>query len=193
MFSLFPAYLLPVAIFLARILDVSLGTIRIVMVARGFKFRAAALGFFEVLIWVIVVSEVLANLDHWVNFVAYAAGFAAGTFSGMLIEDRLKVGTIIVRIITPNDSRRLLEALREAGFILTVVSGRGGLGGPVSVIFTILRRRRFEEIVAIIERHDPKAFYSYEDVKYATSEGFLANTSRERTPLGRLLWLRKEF
>lgn len=195
MFTFIPVYLLPLVIFLSRIMDVSLGTIRIVMVSRGYKYKAAFLGFFEVLIWALVVSELLANLDNWLNFVAYAGGFATGTFFGMFIEDKLKVGTIIVRIITQDKKKELTEALKAAGFAITSIDGQGGFG-PVNIIFTVLKRKRWNEMISIIELHDPKAFYSSEDVKYATSAGGHnsdSNLNKERSSVSRLLGLRKGF
>lgn len=190
MFQLLPVSLIPLFIFLARITDVSLGTIRIVMVSRGFKWRAAILGFFEVLLWLIVVSEILKNLDHWQNYLAYAGGFAAGTYVGMYIEGMLKVGTIIVRIITPNPHEDLVQALKNAGFMITVVDGHGG-ESPVKIIFTLLKRRRWNEVVSIIETHDSEAFYSSEDVKFASSTHALEAPNGKRTPVNKLLGLRK--
>lgn len=188
MFDLFPAYLVPVLIFVSRISDVSLGTMRIAMVSRGLKLRAAILGFFEVLIWTIVVTELLQNLDVWVNYVAYAGGFAMGTYVGMTIESKLKVGTIIVRIITQGKFSELSEALKDAGFTITSLEAEGGFG-PVRIIFTILKRKRWNEVVSTIEKHDPKAFYTSEDVKYSTSSGHMS--SPNTTPFHRLLGIRK--
>ena len=96
----FGSYGIALLIFFLRIGDVSLGTIRIIFVARGNKFIAPLLGFFEVFIWVIAISNIIQHLDNWVNYVAYAGGFAAGNFIGMLIEERLAVGVSLVRIIT---------------------------------------------------------------------------------------------
>lgn len=190
MFDLFPAFAVPILIFVARIADVSLGTLRIVMVSRGYKFKAACLGFFEVLIWTIVVTELLQNLDNWVNYIAYAGGFATGTYIGMLIESKLKVGTIIVRVITQNKFEDLTEHLKLAGFTITSLDAEGGFG-PVKIIFTVLKRKRWNEVVSIIETIDPKAFYSSEDVKFSTSEGMIDRLSGKRNPSNRLLGLRK--
>ncbi len=190
MFDLFPAYLTPIVIFFARIIDVSLGTIRILMVSRGQKALAAFLGFFEVLVWAIVVTELIKNLDNWINFVAYAGGFAAGTFIGIYIEEILKVGTIIVRIITRDRFRELSNALKEAKFTITSLDGSGGYV-PVKVIFTVLKRKRWKEIVAIIETYDPEAFYSVEEVKYASAKKKLQKAGNEKRLVYRLLRLRK--
>lgn len=185
-----PEVFLPIIIFFARITDVSLGTIRIVMVSRGFKWRAAFLGFFELLLWTIVVAQLMQNLGAWQNYVAYAAGFSAGTFVGMIIEDKLKVGTIIVRIITQKEEKVLAEALKKAGFTITIVDGHGGFA-PVKIIFTVLKRRRWNEVVSLIQKHDPDAFYSSEDVKFASSIYPANNSVKKRSPFNRLLGLRK--
>ena len=189
MFDLLPSYLIPVFIFLARICDVSLGTIRIAMVSRELKFRAALLGFFEVLIWALVVTGLLQNLDNWVNYVAYAGGFASGTFVGMYIEGKMKVGTIVVRIITQDKHHELSDALKGAGFTITLIEGHGGFA-PVTLLFTVLKRKRWHEVEKIINLHDPAAFYSYEDVKFASSHGEI-DSLPGRSPVNRLLRLRK--
>lgn len=190
MLSLIPAIFIPVFIFIARIMDVSLGTLRIVMVSRGYKFKAALLGFFEVLIWAFVVAELLKNLNNWVNYVAYAGGFAVGTYVGMYIESKVKVGTIIVRIITQNKKDEIVEALKEAGFAITSIEAQGGFG-PVNIIFTVLRRRRWNEVVSIIESNDPAAFYSSEDVTYANSSLDLNRLDNDRAATNKLLSVRK--
>ncbi|MDX1639267.1 MAG: DUF2179 domain-containing protein [Balneolaceae bacterium] len=170
LFDIIPAFWIPVVIFFARIGDVSLGTIRIIFVSRGMKFRVALLGFVEVLIWILVVTQLLQHLDNWVNFVAYAAGFSAGTYLGILLENKLKVGTIIVRVITNEDATGLAEKLMESCFRIIRLHGRGKQG-PVEVIFSILKRKRWNEVVNIIESFDTDAFYSVEDVKYSSAGG----------------------
>ena len=160
------------------------------MVSRGYKFKAAALGFFEVLIWAFVVAELLKNLNNWVNYVAYAGGFSVGTYVGMYIESKVKVGTIIVRIITQNKKDEIVEALKEAGFTITSIEAQGGFG-PVNIIFTVLRRRRWNEVVSIIESNDPTAFYSSEDVTYANSALDLTRLDENRGATNKLLSLRK--
>ena len=93
----FTYVILPLLIFLARIADVSIGTIRIVMVAKGQKMIAPILGFFEVLIWLLAISKIMQNLDNWVCYVAYGAGFATGNYIGMIIEEKLAMGIKIGR------------------------------------------------------------------------------------------------
>ncbi|MDR9419287.1 DUF2179 domain-containing protein [Gracilimonas sp.] len=186
----FSVYVMPVLIFFARIADVSLGTLRITMVSRGYKLQSALLGFFEVLIWVIVVAQLLTNLDHWVNYVAYAAGFSAGTFIGLYIEDKMKVGTVLVRIITLNKSGELIEALKEAGVAVTSVDAKGGYN-DVKVIFTVMKRKKLNKVFTIVKEIDPEAFFSTEDVKYSNKHHDHLLKPDDQNPFDRLLRLRK--
>lgn len=186
----FPAYILPLLIFFARIADVSLGTLRITMVSRGYKWESAILGFFEVLIWVIVVAQLLTNLDHWVNYIAYAAGFSAGTFMGLYIEDKMKVGTVLVRIITLQKSHDIIEALKEAGVAVTSMDAKGGFN-DVKVIFTVLKRKKLNKVFDIVKEIDPEAFFSTEDVKYSNKHHDHLVNPDDRSPIDRLLRIRK--
>lgn len=170
MIELIPNTWMPVFIFCARICDVSLGTLRIAFVSKGMRLRAAALGFLEVLIWIIVVAQLIGHLNNWINFIAYAAGFSAGTYLGMWLENKLKVGTLIVRIIGAENMEKLISSLKEAGFMLTHVNAEGSQG-PVDIVFTIVKRRQWDEVKNIINDFDSDAFYSVEDVKFASGSG----------------------
>jgi uncharacterized protein YebE (UPF0316 family) len=191
-FDLLPVYLIPIVIFISRIADVSLGTLRIIFVSRGMKTYAALLGFFEVLIWIVVVTEVLQNLDHWYNLVAYAAGFAAGNYVGIVIENKIKMGMLIYRIITPKESKDLIQKLRELGFGVTSVIGQGK-DGNVKVIFTIVRRRQWPLIHEVIDTYVPKAFYSVEEVKHVSQVAsvFGQDYPKNNNPMDRMLRMRK--
>lgn len=163
--EIIPAAWLPLFIYLSRILDVSIGTLRIMFVSKGLRGKATVLGFIEVLIWIIVVAQIFQNLDNWFNYVAYAAGFATGTFIGMYIEERMKVGVQIFRIIVGQESEELVSNLLEANFRITEVDGKGKYG-PVKVIFSVAKRKRWQELINILNTHAPNAFYSIEDVKH---------------------------
>ncbi|MAL16998.1 MAG: hypothetical protein CL670_08075 [Balneola sp.] len=183
-------FALPIIIFFSRIADVSLGTLRITMVSRGYKWQSALLGFFEVLIWVIVVAQLLNNLNHWVNYIAYAAGFSAGTFIGLYIEEKMKVGTVLVRIITLYKAGDLIEALKEAGVAVTSVDAKGGFN-DVKVIFSVLKRKKLNNIFEIVKDVDPEAFFSTEDVKYSNKHHDHLVNPDNRSPIDRLLRIRK--
>ena len=191
MLSIFPEYWIPLFIFVARVVDVSMGTLRIIFVSRGMRIRAALLGFIEVLLWIIIVAQVFQNLDNWVNYIAYAGGFSVGTFLGITFERKLKVGTIIIRVITNEDASGLISRLKNAGFMITRVGAEGGKG-PVEIIFTIIKRKRWNEAVDIIESFDKEAFYSVEDVKYTSAgESNKIPLPLSRSAFDRLLRIRK--
>lgn len=159
-----PGIYIPLFIFFARILDVSLGTLRIMFVSKGLRAKATLLGFVEVLIWIVIVAQLFQNLDNWVNYVAYAGGFATGTFIGMYIEERMQVGVQIFRIIVGEESDLLAEKLKDAGFRLTEIDGKGKYGS-VKILFTIARRKRWHDLKEILRKYAPDAFFSVEDVK----------------------------
>jgi len=139
-------------------------------VSKGLRNRATILGFVEVLIWIIVVSQIFQNLENWYNYIAFAAGFSAGNYVGMMIEDKLKVGIQIFRIIIRESAEELVDSLRNAGFRVTTLNA-SGLKGEVKIIFTVAKRKRWKELIGIIRDVNPDAFYSVEDVKY-TNELF---------------------
>jgi len=167
----FTFVLLPVLIFLARILDVSFGTIRIIFISRGRKFLAPAIGFFEILIWLVAIGKVMQNLTNVYCYIAYAGGFAAGNFTGMWIEEKLAMGTLIIQIITKKDASALINNLKSSGYGVTVVPAEGSTG-QVHIVYSLIKRSALKDVVAIIKRFNPKAFYSIEDVRFA-SKGIL--------------------
>ena len=156
---------IPFLVFLARILDVSVGTLRIIFVSKGFKNYAALLGFFESLVWILAVSQVMKHMDNWVTYAAFALGFAVGNYVGMLIEERIAIGNQIIRIITRHDATELVDYLREHGHGVTSIDADGD-GGPVKLLFTVARRRKLETIISIIKQFNPTAFYPTEDVRF---------------------------
>jgi uncharacterized protein YebE (UPF0316 family) len=167
--NLFSYFILPLLIFFARICDVSIGTMRIIFVSKGKKNIAPFLGFFEVLIWIIAVSKIMQNLDHYVNYVAYAAGFATGNFVGMLIEERLAVGIQLIRVITNRQGNELVRLLSVEGFGATLVNAHGAREN-VDMIYTIVQRNDLKKVLEVITAFNPKAFYSIEEIR-STSEG----------------------
>ena len=160
----------PALIFLARVLDVGVGTLRIAMVARGYRRVAPLLGFCESLIWLVAISQVVQHLDRPVHYLAWSAGFATGTWAGLLLEEKLAFGLLAVRIITDEDASQLVEELETAAFDTTSFAARG-IRGRVRLLFSVIRRRDLERFRAIVQRHQPKAFVSVSDVRSA-SEGF---------------------
>lgn len=154
---------LPLLIFLARITDVSVGTVRLILVSRGFKYLAPIAGFFEVLIWILVIGQIMQNLTNPVCYIAYAGGFATGNFVGLLIAEKLSLGSVIIRVIIPKPALGLIERLRESQYGVTAMDGQGA-NGPVQIIFTIVRRREVDAVIGVVKEFNPHAFYSIEDV-----------------------------
>lgn len=187
-FSILPTVFVPVFIFFARIFDVSIGTLRIMFVAKGFKLEAALLGFVEILIWIIVIVQIFNNLDNWLNYIAYAGGFASGVYIGMFIEERMKKGVQLFRIVPVKESGILFEKLKESGFRVVAVDGEDR-SGSVKVIFTIAKRSRWQELANLISLYAPNSFYSVEDVRF-TSE-LEENPVVKKDILTRMLKLRK--
>ncbi len=163
--DLFTYGLLPLLIFLARISDVTIGTIRIVMVAKGQKGIAPLLGFFEVLIWLLAISKIIQNLDNWVCYIAYGAGFATGNYIGMIIEEKLAYGIVQLQIITQKDAPDLIEKLKTEGYGITHQEAHGAIE-EVSIIYSIVKRTDLSRVIKIIRTYNPNAFYSIADVKF---------------------------
>jgi uncharacterized protein YebE (UPF0316 family) len=163
--DLFAFGVLPLLIFFSRIADVTIGTIRIVMVAKGQKMIAPFLGFFEVLIWLIAISQIIQHLDNWVCYFAYGAGFATGNYIGMIIEEKLAVGIVQLQIITRADAHKLIEKLKSEGYGITHQEAHGAIE-EVSVIYSIIKRTDLSKVDEIIKTYNPNAFYSIADVKF---------------------------
>lgn len=163
-----PDLLLPLSIFLAEMAVVAISTMRIIFIGRGLKTMAAGLGFFEVTIWLFAIGQVMTNLDSPLCFAAFAGGFVAGNYLGMSLEQRLAIGSVLVRVITGRDSGQLIELLRDAGCGVTRV-GAHGLQGPVEIVFTVIRRRRLGEVLALVRRFDADAFYSIDELQASAS------------------------
>ncbi len=163
--------LIPLLIFLARICDVSLGTIRIISVSRGLKLMAAAVGFFEVMIWLFAIGQIMQNLTNMFNYLAYAGGYAAGNYVGIFIEEKISMGVLMMRIITREEDKPLADALSSAGYGVTRLSGCGARG-PVHLIFTVIKRKDFRHVADIVQSFHPNAFYTAEEVKSIHSPPF---------------------
>jgi uncharacterized protein YebE (UPF0316 family) len=172
----FTYMVLPLLIFLARICDVTLDTVRVIYLNRGMKHIVPILGFFEVLIWLLAIGQIMKNLTSPIHYIAYASGFAAGNWVGIMVEEKLSVGTVLVRVITKRDPAPLIEHLRKEGHTTTVHEAYGETG-PSKILFTVAKRKEIKNIIPIIKEHNPNAFYTIEDMRYV-SETQTPKTSR---------------
>jgi uncharacterized protein YebE (UPF0316 family) len=173
--------ILALVIFIARVLDVSLGTVRTIVVFRGHRLLAAVIGFFEIVIWVIAAGQVLKNLDAWYLIVAYAGGFGTGNYIGIWLEAKLAIGREMVSAISFRADGGLAKLLRERGFRAIDVDADMGRGPAVDLVITVTRRRRVPELLRTILEADPEAQYSISDIKMA-HEGFDPGLIAPRAP-----------
>lgn len=188
MFASF-APLLSLGIFLAEMCVVTVGTLRIIFIARGWRYLAPLLGFVEVVTWLFAISQVMQHLSSPECFLAFALGFTAGNFLGMHIERKLAMGKVIVRIITHRDAGDLLDELRAGNFGYTCVHGEGATG-PVRVVMTVVQRRQLDQVLRLVEASHPKAFYSVDELQDA-SDGIFPSCQPRRAGLlpSALRWL----
>jgi uncharacterized protein YebE (UPF0316 family) len=162
--DLFNWLILPLLIFLARTCDVTLATLRNIFISRNIKKIVPFLGFFEVLIWLVAVSQTIHNLHNVACYIAFAGGYSMGIFVGITIEEKLALGKQVLRIITNQDPTSLVSALYDAKMGVTVIEGRG-VKGPVKVIFTTLKRKDVQIVDEMIRKYTPNAFYTIEDIR----------------------------
>ncbi|EMO53125.1 DUF2179 domain-containing protein [Leptospira noguchii] len=168
---IFDYILLPCFIFLSRVTDVSIGTIRVILLTREKKGIAASLGFLEVLLWIVVITQVIKNLNNIFCYLAYAGGFATGTFIGMILEEKLAIGFSLLRIISPQNGNEIANKLSEAGYGVTTMNGHGSRG-PVKIVFTVLKRKKINQAMKIVQSVEPDVFYSIENARRTNTTAF---------------------
>ncbi|MCF7799062.1 DUF2179 domain-containing protein [Candidatus Woesearchaeota archaeon] len=169
--GLFNWLIMPILIFIARLLDMSLGTLRVIFISKGQKFWAPLIGFFEVLIWLVVVRQIITSMNNPLWAIAYAGGFAAGTYIGILFSEKINIGEVLFRIITKKDSDKLIQELKESGFGITV-SKSADKKDKATIIHTVVHTRDVKKVGKLIIKHNPKAFYTIEDVKKVSAGVF---------------------
>jgi len=189
--ELFNWVILPLLIFFARVADVSLGTLRIIFVSKGLRILAPIFGFFEVIIWLMAISQIMQNMNNVSCYIAYGAGFAAGNWVGILLSERLSIGFEIVRIITKKDASELIEDLRQNGYGVTSIPAEGASGG-VHLIFSLVNRSDLGRVVQSIRKFNPRAFYSVEDVRMVAEGVFPAKTPFFRKNYLKMFMLRRK-
>ncbi|HCV16254.1 MAG TPA: hypothetical protein DF637_07970 [Rikenellaceae bacterium] len=157
-------YILPFVIFFGRIVDVSLGTLRIIFVSKGEKYIAPIIGFFEVLIWIVVISEIFSRANDIGAYLSYAAGYASGNFIGILIEQKIAFGILLCRVYTKGNGKELVSLLNRQNFGATLIHGTGSLG-EIDVIETVVDRNKMNKVERIFTEFDPNVFFVVEDVR----------------------------
>jgi Uncharacterized protein conserved in bacteria len=167
MFEIFDIYpwLLPVVIFFGRICDVTLGTLRIIFVSKGERYKAPIVGFFEVFIWVVIISQIFSHANSLASYLAYAAGYAAGNYVGILVENKIAFGFQLLRVYTKQDCGELVRSLNKMNVGATVLKGEGAIS-HVHIIEIVISRKSQQSVLSEVIKHDPSAFYIIEDVRY---------------------------
>jgi uncharacterized protein YebE (UPF0316 family) len=187
--DLFAWVILPLLIFIARILDVSIGTMRLIFVSKGLKYLAPVLGFFEVTIWLLAIGQIMQHLDNVMCYIAYGCGFAMGNFLGIVLEEKMSIGTVLIRVIPQKETSQLSANLRENGFGVTEVDVEG-MKGKVKMILSIINRKDIKDYIDKVHTFNPKAFYTIEDVN-AVKDGYM-KIHHSFTPFDRMRFLRRK-
>lgn len=179
-FDFYGFVILPLLIFLARILDQSFGILRIIFATKGFKLPVLGFAFFESFIWLLAVRQILVKVDNFLYFVVFAGGFACGNIFGIYLEEKLSIGFVIIRVVFQKNADISIRNLKERGFRLTIVDALG-MEGNVKMIFSTIKRKQVKEFIGILNVENPKAFYTIEDVK-EVREGFIGRRRIQTTP-----------
>ena len=184
--ELYAWVILPVLIFLARICDVSMETIRVIYISRGIKLLAPIIAFFEIVIWLLAFEVVMKDLSNFANFIAFALGFATGTWVGLVIEERLSIGMVIMRIITSQESEEQIASYLAAEHCGATRLDAQGSRGYVKMILSLVNRTDVPRIMTYIQTVNPHAFFSIEDVRYVNEGVF-----RPKKPNVIATWFRR--
>ncbi|WP_425446380.1 DUF2179 domain-containing protein [Dethiothermospora halolimnae] len=159
--SIFLGYLF---IFISRVMDVTLGTLRMLMVVQGQKIYASIIGFFEVGIYILALGKVVNSLDNPGNLLAYALGFASGNYIGIYIEEKVAMGDSFVQVITKSDAYDVVNTLRDKGFGVTVTEGHGR-EGKRNILNMTVKRRNLKKLHNVIDQMDSDAFITVSNTR----------------------------
>ncbi len=166
-----------VIIFVLRLLDVGMATVRIVLLGRGRRGPASLLGFFEALIWVLAIARVFDGLDDPARMVAFALGFAAGTYAGSLVEEWMALGHALIRVVSPIATVPVAPILREEGYGATVLNG-DGLAGEVKVTFCVVPRKKVYSVMRLIHAANPDVFVTVEQTSTVDLERHVGDVQK---------------
>lgn len=159
--------LLYTIIFFAKIIEVSISTIRVVFIGKGERAKGAILGFVEIMIWLVVVSSVLNNItEDPIKMLIYAAAFSLGNYLGVTIESKIAVGLASIQVVVNEKSGDILaDILREQGYGVTIIEGKGKNESIKNLLFIQLKRKKIPEAVKLVKQHNPEAYITVNDIK----------------------------
>lgn len=165
-------------IFFARVIDVTLGTMRTLMVVQGRKLEAATVGFFEVIIYITALGKVVDSLDNPLNLLAYGLGFACGNYVGIMVENKIALGKLGAQIVLKSSgNKELIEILRENKFGVTIIDGYG-IDGPREILNVALNRKDLEKLKDKVYGYDKSAFITVSSIN-PISGGFFHSMKRK--------------
>ncbi|MDD5087087.1 MAG: DUF5698 domain-containing protein [Candidatus Nanoarchaeia archaeon] len=167
--SFFVYFLIPLLILISRIIDVSLGTLRIILANKGIKLYSAVIAFFEVLIWLLVITTIIKNLDNVAAYIAYCLGYALGTYFGVCLDEKISFGYIKLRIITKKNLAKMIEDLRPTKYVF-ISNSVNSSHGKIKIINAFLERKYLKKVIKRVKDRDPNAFYTIEDLKMIKEE-----------------------
>jgi uncharacterized protein YebE (UPF0316 family) len=167
----FGLFILPLLIFVARVADVSLGTLRIVFISQGRKNLAPLIGFLEIFIWLLAIGQIFNNLTNILYYIAFAAGFALGNYVGLIIENKLSLGLLSLQLIISENPENLIKTLKSQGYGLTSMTAEG-VKGNVKLLVTVIKRKNKEKVLEIIRELNPNAFISIQQIQSVSGGKF---------------------
>lgn len=173
--DLFMYVILPLLIFIFRVFDQTIGILRIILATKGMSYLVLIAGFFESLIWLLAISQIINHLDNILCYIAFAAGFSSGNFLGIYIEKKLSLGSVIIRVVFQQDATKSIELLKASNYRLTVVDAVG-MDGNVKMLFSTIKRNQIKSFINILNINNPKAFYTIEDVRMVR-EGYFPKSN----------------
>lgn len=157
-----------IQIFLARIVDVSLGTLRTILIVRGRKNSASVIAFFEVLIWFLIAKEALVNVsENFMVAIFYSLGFAVGTYIGIRLTNRFIDSFVSAQVTVKRGSNDLIKILREEGFGVSVVSLKNFHDDvKKDMLFIAINKKSIHELKNLVRKYDKNAFLIFNEIKY---------------------------
>ena len=167
----FGLLILPLLIFVARVADVSLGTLRIVFISQGRKNIAPLVGFLEVFIWLLAIGQIFNNLTNFLYYIAFAGGFALGNYVGLIIENKISLGLLNLQLILSENPENLIKTLKTQGYGLTSVTAEGAKGN-VKLVIMIIKRKNKAKILEVIRELSPNAFISIQQIQSVSGGKF---------------------
>jgi uncharacterized protein YebE (UPF0316 family) len=182
---IFGLIILPLLIFVARVADVSLGTLRIVFISQGRKNLAPLIGFLEILIWLLAIGQIFSDLTNILYYIAFAGGFALGNYVGLIIENKLSLGLLSLQLILSENPDNLIKTLKSQGYGLTSVTAEGAKGN-VKMVIMVIKRKNKVKILDIIRELSPNAFISIQQIQSVSGGKFPFESKMRHDLLKRL-------